>query len=161
MKKRILVPLDGSKLGEAALDVVEKFLVADSKNESEIVLLGVVTAVTHWIAGGESGIDAVPASPIPYTEEELNSIKKSVLKYLDSVASRLIRHGVSVKTEVSTGHADREILKAVESMKIDIIAMSTHGRSGLSHLAFGSVTEKVLRQATVPVLTVCAREQSS
>jgi len=157
MKKRILVPLDGSKLGEAALGAVEKYLVPDSKENVEVVLLGVVTSLSHWVVSGEGGIEAVPAGPIPYTEDELNVIRKSVNKYLNSVAVKLKRKGISASTEVRTGHADREILNAVEALNIDIIAMSTHGRSGLSHLAFGSVAEKVLRQATVPVLTVRAK----
>jgi nucleotide-binding universal stress UspA family protein len=158
MKKKIMVPLDGSKLGESALSVVEKFLVTDSKDEVEIVLLGVITSLSHWVTNGEAGIETELAGPVPYTEKELDFIRNSTLRYLDSVAVKLRRKGLTVTTEVRTGHADREIIAAIEAFKISIIAMSTHGRSGFRHLAFGSITEKVLRQATVPVLTVRAKE---
>ena len=158
MKKKVLVPLDGSKLGESALRAVEKFLVTDSKDEVEIVLLCVVTSLSHWVNDGEAGVEDAAAGPIPYTEKELGVIRNSMRRDLDKVAERLRRRGLKVSTEVRTGHADREILAAAEELKIDIIAMSTHGRSGLSHLAFGSITEKVLRQAPVPVLTVRAKK---
>jgi nucleotide-binding universal stress UspA family protein len=158
MKKKVLVPLDGSKLAEGALSVVKEFLVADSKDEVEIVLLSVVTSLTHWVTDGEAGIQDVPAGPIPYTEKQLESIRSGVRRYLDGVAAKLRRPGLVVTTEVRTGHADLEILAAVGALKINIIAMSTHGRSGLFHLAFGSVAEKVLRQATVPVLIVRTKQ---
>jgi nucleotide-binding universal stress UspA family protein len=59
---------------------------------------------------------------------------------------------------VRMGDAAEEILRAAEEIKADLIAMSTHGRSGLRRLAFGSITDKVLRGAGVPVLTVRAPE---
>jgi nucleotide-binding universal stress UspA family protein len=158
MYKKILVPLDGSKIGESALEVVNKFLITDSKEEIEIVLLGVITSLSHWVTNGEAGIEAVPAGPVSYSEKELGFIKINTLNYLNSVATRLKGSGLMVTTEVRTGHADREIIKAIEDLQISIVAMSTHGRSGISHLAFGSVTEKVLRQSPVPVLTVRAKD---
>ncbi len=158
MKRKILVPLDGSKIGESALEVVKKFLVADTKEEIEVVLLGVVTSLSHWVTNGEAGIEAVPAGPVPYSEKELNIIKLNTLNYLNSVANSLKGSGLTITAEVRTGRADREIIKVIEDLGVSIVAMSTHGRSGLSHLAFGSVTEKVLRQSPVPVLTVRAKE---
>jgi nucleotide-binding universal stress UspA family protein len=153
MKTKVLVPLDGSTLGESALSVVEKYLIG-SRDEVELVLLGVVTSLSHWVTNGEAGIETLPAGPTPYTEKELVLIKNNTRQYLDSVADGLRVRGTKVTTEVRIGHADQEILKAIGAYDISIVAMSTHGRSGLSHLAFGSITEKVLRQATVPVLTV-------
>jgi len=54
------------------------------------------------------------------------------------------------------GKAEEEIVKAAAELKADLIAMSTHGRSGLSRLTFGSITDKILRTASVPVLVVRA-----
>jgi len=158
MPRKILVPLDGSTVGESALSIVDKFLVADSKNQVEIVLLSVVTSLSHWVTDGEAGVDIAPSGPIPYTDKELDVIRNRTSTYLESVAKRLKRSDLVITTAVRTGHAAQEILKAIGELNIDIVAMSTHGRSGFSHLAFGSVTEKVLRQATVPVLTVKAKE---
>ena len=119
----------------------------------EVTLFGVITSLTHWVAVGEA------SAPVSYTDEELNLIKKRVLDYLDRAGETLRSKGVTVNTRVSAGNAAEEILKAADEVKVDMIAMSTHGRSGLlSRLAFGSVTAKVLRSANVPVLTVRAPE---
>ncbi len=68
------------------------------------------------------------------------------------------KRAVTIKTMVAAGNAADEILKAANDIKADLIAMSTHGRSGLRRLAFGSITEKVIRGSTVPMLLVRAPE---
>ncbi len=151
MQERVLVPLDGSKVGEAALPVIEQLIARLSPEvKVEVILLGVITSLTHWVVVGEA------SAPIPYDEEELKAIKQKVIDYLDKVGETLRGKGVTVYTRVSTGSAAEEILKAADEIQADMIAMSTHGRSGLSRLAFGSVTDKVLRGASMPVLTVRA-----
>lgn len=153
MKEIVLIPLDGSKVGEAALAAIEGRMARWSPEvKVEITLLGVVTSLSHWIVAGEV------SAPVSYTEEELKIIKKRVNDYLEKAAEKLRKHGAAVITRVTTGNAADEILKAADEIKADMIAMSTHGRSGLSRLAFGSVTDKVLRGANVPVLTVRAPE---
>jgi nucleotide-binding universal stress UspA family protein len=153
MFKHILVPLDGSKVGEAALPVIDQLcdkLAAGTK--VEITLLGVITLLRHWVVVGEA------SAPVSYTEDELNLIKQRVMDYLDQTAETVKCRGVTVNSEVRTGNASEEILKASEELKIDLIAMSTHGRSGLRRLAFGSITDKVLHGASIPVLMVRAAE---
>ncbi len=153
MTENILVPLDGSKVGEAALPVLENLLVKRKPEEMpEVTLLGVVTLLTHWVVVGEA------SAPISYTDEELKGIEGRVRKYLNQAAETLRSKGITVHTKVHTGNAAEEIIKAAEEIKADMIAMSTHGRSGLRKLAFGSVTDKVLRNAGVPVLMVRAAE---
>ena len=68
------------------------------------------------------------------------------------------KRGVTINTMVTTGNAAEEILKAADELKVELIAMSTHGRSGLRRLAFGSITDKVLHGASIPVLMVRAPE---
>ncbi len=153
MKEIVLVPLDGSKMGEAALPVIEDLLAKLSpKIEVEVTVLGVVTSLSRWEVVGEA------SAPVAYTEEELKAISQKVADYLDKAAESLRGKGAVVNIRVSTGNAAGEILRAAGEIKADMIAMSTHGRSGLSRLAFGSVTDKVLRGARVPVLTVRAPE---
>jgi nucleotide-binding universal stress UspA family protein len=74
------------------------------------------------------------------------------------VGESIKKPGVTVNTIVSTGNASEEILKAADETKADLIAMSTHGRSGLRRLAFGSITDKVMHGSKVPVLMVRAPE---
>jgi nucleotide-binding universal stress UspA family protein len=151
MYERILLALDGSKVGESAIPVIEE-LVAKIKSELkvEVTLVGVVTTTTYWVVAGEA------SAPVQYTDKELDLIKNRVQAYLERTGERLRDKGAVVKTMVRVGNAATEIVKAAEEVGADLIAMSTHGRSGLSRLAFGSVTDKVLHQAQVPVIMVRA-----
>jgi universal stress protein A len=72
---------------------------------------------------------------------------------LEVLAARLAADGVAVTTSLVLGDVVDEILAAAHRERADLIVMGTHGRTGLSHLVVGSVTEKVVRQAPVPVLT--------
>ena len=153
MFERVLVPLDGSKVGEAALPVIEQLvdkLAAGTK--VEVTLIGVITLLRHWVVVGEA------SAPVSYTEDELTIIKERVSDYLTKTGDSLKKRGVTIKTIVSSGNASDEILKAADEVKADLIAMSTHGRSGLRRLAFGSITDKVLHGSHVPVLMVRAPE---
>jgi nucleotide-binding universal stress UspA family protein len=153
MFERILVPLDGSTVGEAALPVIEQLIDKLAPgNKVEITLIGVITLLRHWVVVGEA------SAPVSYTDEELKVIKERVSGNLAKVAGEIQRPDVTIKTIVSAGNAAEEILKAAEDIKADLIAMSTHGRSGLRRFAFGSVTDKVLHAAKVPVLMVRASE---
>ncbi|MBN1161936.1 MAG: universal stress protein [Dehalococcoidales bacterium] len=153
MFSKILVPLDGSKVGEAALPAIEQMiskLAAGTK--VEVVLIGVITLLRHWVVVGEA------SAPVSYTEEELNLIKKRVEDYLGKTGDSLKKKGVTVSTIVSTGNAADEIIKAAGQTGADLIAMSTHGRSGWKRLAFGSITDKVMHHSSIPVLMVRAPE---
>jgi nucleotide-binding universal stress UspA family protein len=153
MFERILVPLDGSKVGEAALPVIEQLIDKLAPgNAIEITLIGVITLLRHWVVVGEA------SAPVSYTDEELKVIKERVAGNLAKVAGDIKRPDVTIKTIVSAGNAAEEILKAAEAIKADLIAMSTHGRSGLRRMAFGSVTDKVLHGTRIPVLMVRAPE---
>jgi len=153
MFETILVPLDGSRVGEAAIPVIKK-LVTKCPPEVHVVitLLGVITLLRHWVVVGEA------SAPVSYTEEEIKLIRQRVVNYLEKTGKALQMKQITVKTMVSSGNAAEEILKAADKTKVDLIAMSTHGRSGLRRLAFGSITDKVLRGAGVPVLLVRAPE---
>jgi len=153
MFKHILVPLDGSKVGEAALPVVDKLCdKMASGTKVDITLLGVITLLRHWVVVGEA------SAPVSYTEDELGLIKQRVMDYLKTTGEAVTCRGVVVNTVVRSGNAAEEILKAAEELQADLIAMSTHGRSGLRRLAFGSITDKVLHGASVPVLMVRGAE---
>jgi nucleotide-binding universal stress UspA family protein len=153
MFERILVPLDGSKVGEAALPVIEQ-LVARCVPvvKVEITLLGVITLLRHWVVVGEA------SAPVSYTEDELRLIRQRVMDYLARTGESLKKKGIVIKTMVSNGNAADEILKAADDVNADLIAMSTHGRSGWRRLAFGSITDKVLHGSRIPVLMVRAPE---
>ena len=153
MFSRVLVPLDGSKVGEAALPVIGQLVdKLAPETKVEVTLIGVITLLRHWVVVGEA------SAPVSYTEEELKIIRDRVMDYLTKSGESLKSKGVTIKTIVSTGNAADEILRAADQIKADLIAMSTHGRSGVRRLAFGSITDKVLRGSRIPVLMVRAPE---
>ena len=155
MSERILIPLDGSKLGEAALYYIEDLVSRISPGQKvEVTLFHVVTTLKHdiHISGGGAGTITVP-----YNESEVEQMKADALKYLEQVGENLRNRGAAVLSKVSIGQnpAD-EIIKTEGEVNADLVAMSTHGRAGISRWAFGSVTDKVLRGGMVPVLMVRA-----
>ena len=155
MYERILVPLDGSKVGEAALAHVEELVSKMApKVKTEVILFQVISTLTHYVIAGEASVQ------VPYSEKEIEQIKKKAKNYLDKASEDLRSKGINVKMKVATGKAAEEIVKAADALKADLVAMSTHGRSGLSRLTFGSITDKVLRTGTVPVLVVRAPKEA-
>jgi len=156
MSERILIPLDGSKLGETALSYVEGLISRMAPGENvAITLLHVITEVRHEIhlQGG-----AGPVS-VPYREDELAKMKEEATEYLNKVRDGLRNEKLTVTCKVSVSEdPSDEIIKAEEEANADLVAMSTHGRSGISRFALGSIADKVMRGGTVPVLMVRARE---
>jgi nucleotide-binding universal stress UspA family protein len=80
--------------------------------------------------------------------------RAEAVKYLDSLAERLANKGIRVRTGLGFGSLPEAILSAADKWNVDLIAMATDGRSGLSRLVVGSVAEAVLRAARVPVLMI-------
>ena len=158
MYQKILVPLDGSKIGEAALPYVEELLSSFAPEKRvEVILIRAIVDLTHFIiVAGTMG----QAVSVPYTKTELEPFKKEAMAYLNKVAGRLKKNkGVVVKSMVRMGiNAADEILAASDEIKADLIAISTHGRSGFSRWAMGSVADKILRGGNTPVLMVRAKK---
>ena len=155
MYQRILIPLDGSKTGEAALPYVEELVASLSpKIKVEVTLLQVVSSMAHWIIAGEA------TAKVAYTEEEMKQIQGKALDYLNKAGEGLINRGAIVKVAVRTGRAADEIIKCADEIKADLVAMSTHGRSGITRWAFGSVTGRVLHSVSAPILTIRAPKEA-
>jgi nucleotide-binding universal stress UspA family protein len=83
--------------------------------------------------------------------EDVEDRMAEARQYLAPLADRLAARGVRVRADVRRGDPVREIVAAAGEIDADLIAMTTHGRSGLRRLLFGSVAEEVLRQAEIPV----------
>ena len=149
MYERILVPLDGSKVGEAALAEVESLAIKLAPcTQVEVTLLQVISDITFdFLTDNE-------AAQLPYDQGDLQKIEQAARNYLEKAAARLQGKDIQVKVMVTEGHAAEEIVKAAISTNADLIAMSSHGRSGLKRWALGSITDKVLHESPVSVLTV-------
>jgi nucleotide-binding universal stress UspA family protein len=156
MYERILVPLDGSKIGEAALPNVEDLAVKLAPCiEVEVTLLQVISDLTYdFLTDNE-------AAQLPYNQVDLKKIELMSQRYLETVAGSMRSKGIKVKTMVTEGHAAEEIIKAAKETNANLIAMSSHGRSGLGRWALGSITDKVLHESNIPVMTVRAKSEKS
>jgi nucleotide-binding universal stress UspA family protein len=141
--RRVLVPLDGSPLAEAVLPFVSRLA---RPLGLEIALLRVVPTVIPQVVEGSRRVVMDDPGRLTLEAEE----------YLKGVADRLCADGFTTLTAVRSGEAASEILAGAHECQADLVAMTTHGRSGLGRLFFGSVAEAVLRRAEVPVLLVRA-----
>ncbi|MDD4858781.1 MAG: universal stress protein [Dehalococcoidales bacterium] len=158
MYNRILVPLDGSELGEAVIPFVNEIISgAKESRKIEITLLQIVPADRDEIGEGVGAFIHVP-----YTAGELEQIKKFTTAYLKKISVELKKGpNVTVTTLVRVGNDTAgEILKASDELKTDLITISTHGRSGISRWAFGSVADKILRFGKTPVFMVRAATEN-
>ncbi len=151
MYEKILIPLDGSENGEAALPVIEELIGKLSVEiQTEIILLQVISALTHWAVAGAA------TAPIQYSEKELRLIEQQTRDYLTQISTNLVNQGANVSTEVRFGNAAEEIIKVADELQVDLIAMSTHGRSGVSRWALGSIADRIIRGSKKPVLVIRA-----
>ena len=149
--KKILVPLDGSAFGEAALPCAEELA---RVSNAEVILM-------QSVAPHHFEIDlAETRSPhlSKLSEEYLEHARAVAADYLAAIQESLSKSGVVARSVVEAGSPAEQIIACAKKNAVDIIALSTHGRSGLSALMMGSVANKVLHYAEVPVLLVRPRK---
>src|SRR5262245_55859864 len=141
--RRILVPTDFSSHSQNALRyaaaLAEKF-------GSRICLLHVVQDLAVFIP--DMITVAPPILPAP---EQMTSAVQDAFERL--VKENRLEH-LTVEREVREGNPFAEIVRFAREQNVDLIVMGTHGHTGLAHMLLGSVTEKVVRKASCPVLTV-------
>lgn len=141
MYKRILVPLDGSPQGEAALSLVEELL----DPYGEIVLMRI----------GQLPRDVLmEEGRVFFLDEQASWLESDLNQYLSDVALPLRMKDHKVQTVVRFGLPERQIIWYAEENDIDLIVMPAQVRSGLSRFFSSDVSEKVLKDSPVPVLLV-------
>ena len=136
MYQRILVPLDGSDRAELALPFAEELA---AKLGSEIILL----------CASDSAEAEDYAKHEIYLEQITEAVKRTTKKLLTNPEQK-----VSIRSAVTIGLPAQEIVDYAEQVAVSLIIMATHGRTGVSRWALGSVAEKVMRASTRPVLLV-------
>jgi nucleotide-binding universal stress UspA family protein len=150
MYRRVLVPLDGSALAERALAHAEQIAAPGG----EIVLFQVLEPETVMppLGAGETATMREAERVVREMRESSARARRVAERYLEGVKRLVRRDDVTTAIRVEEGHAADRITEAAADA--DAVAMSTHGRTGLAHLLMGSVAEKVVRHARVPVLVV-------
>ncbi len=142
MYQKVLVTLDGSPLAESVLP--HAHTLSEGCAIPEVWLLRVVEETTP---PGE-GVTREFIAKV-YRERG-----KAAKEYLEGVAGGLRGKGLTVNTAVAHGQASDEIADFVEKNKVDLIVMAVHGRNGMGRWVLGSVSDRVLREAKVPLLLV-------
>lgn len=146
MYKRVVIPLDGSPLAEG---VVPFILDIAGPLDLEIVLVRVVQPMRPHVVEGARHVML----------EDAERRVAEAREYVDGIAHGLRVRGIRVTADVRRGEPVTEIVAAAHEAGADLIAMTTHGRSGLGRLLFGSVAEAVLREAELPVFLLRLTEQ--
>ncbi len=144
--KKILLPLDGSQVGGLMVPYIETLAQALF---AEVVLFHILE--THSVGVLAPGIE------ISYQALTRETEKNVHLKYLDDIEHRFGEKGINTSTVINMGPAIDEITRYAENNSVDLIAMSTHGRSGIGRWVFGSVTRRVLQSGKIPVMTMRAK----
>jgi nucleotide-binding universal stress UspA family protein len=144
MYERILVPLDGSDLAELALPHARELA---HRLQARVWLIRVVPPVFQPVL-------PPPAMAIDLAASALAQTERLAEEYLEQVRAQLAADGLTVHSLVARGDPATEVLAAARDVQARLIAMATHGRSGLARWVLGSVAAKVLSAASIPVLLV-------
>jgi nucleotide-binding universal stress UspA family protein len=146
MYNKILVPLDGSELAECVLPHVES--ISRGCGVKNVVFLRIVEPFYL------TGADETAGFNVDITERINAERRAEVKKYLEELTSRTNYNGVHIDWAFAEGRPADEIADYAKNNGVDLIAIATHGRSGVSRWVWGSVADRVLRSACVPVLMV-------
>ena len=147
MYRRILLPLDGSALAEQALP----YAIAQTERfETELVLLRVIEPLPR-LGGGmsQTAFDRAEGEMRVWAQE-----------YLEDLAASVKKRGIPVQVVTMKGYPHKAIVRFAEENQVDLIVISARGHSGLSRWLMGSVADRVLRGANVPVLLVRASKEN-
>lgn len=139
----VLLPLDGSAWGEAALGALDTLPLLGPSG-AEPLLLRIVETLGYTLWGKNYAYVAVDEA----------AAQATALSYLTGVAARLAERGYTPRVEVATARSAESIANVARDRGVDLIAMATHGRSGLVRAVMGSVATATVQRAGVPILLV-------
>lgn len=158
--KKILLPLDGSAFSETPIPAVEELI---KGTDTEIVLT---------IVSEPPLVPTYGDRPINPTWERHQAtlwaeMQKQASEYLEKIKAQLKEHGIKVKSHVIPGELGRvaeSIMQIAQKEKVDLIAMATHGRTGISRWVYGSVATRIAEESLQPILLIrpsVPKEQSA
>lgn len=138
--EKILAPTDLSANSEYAMKYAK--LVAEKFNARLYIY--------HCITDISAAVGYVPSLP---AEQIINAMKEEAVKEIEHLRNRYNLNG-TVEVVIEVGDAPHRIVEFADKNNIDLIVMGAHGKSGLERFMFGSVTEKVMRLSSKPVLEI-------
>lgn len=152
MYQHILIPLDGSEVAECVLPHLKA--IGEGCNAKKVTLVRVVEPL-HMYGGVETSIRPEERRRID------DEAKKIAGAYLEHVAERLKQDGLGANYEVLYGKVIDEIASFVKENGVDLVILSTHGKSGVSRMVWGSMADRILRSIHVPILMIRASRQGN
>lgn len=153
MKRKIMITLDGSSLSENALPVVQNLFPAQ---EIEIILVHVIDPLTYspYVTPMAPSLTWDPQ----LIEHEWVEHRRVIVDEMNVAAHKLEQQGFHVRVHIPVGDPIHEICEIARTEQVDLLAMATHGRSGIMRLLLGSVAEGVLRSLSLPMLLIRPQE---
>ena len=148
MYNYILVPLDGSERAEAILPHVEELA---KRYDAQVILMQVVETVP--LHAGPEG------AAVALEQQELERNTEQALSYLTTLLEEFRAKDIEARTSVYYGPVVQAIIRAAKCESADLIAMASHGRSGMSQVFYGSVAVGVLHRVDRPLLLVRSRAE--
>ena len=148
--KRLLLPLDGSPFSEAPIPFVEELT---KGTETEIIL----TVVSEPPLVPSYGDRPINPTWEKYRDTLWAEMQQQASEYIGKIKTRLEKRRVKVKSQVITGELGKvaeSIMKAAQKENVDLIAMATHGRTGVSRWVYGGITNRIVEQSLQPVLLI-------
>ncbi len=157
MYQRILIPLDGSELAECVLPHLETLL--KDCPPPEVIVARSVEPIIPYVISGESTV----MIPVKQTQAVEAQEKQAAEEYLTRIIARLQLSGIKATAHVLSGRAQESLIAFATEKKVDMVIISTHGRSGLGKLIWGSVADHLLRSLNVPVMMVrpCVNKEAN
>jgi universal stress protein A len=146
---KVLVPIDFS---DGSLEALEYAIDLARPIDAELIILFVVEPA-YYGTGADLYSGSIDPSVLLQEQQRIGA------EQLSQLGRRLDQRAIRFRTLLETGTPHRIVAGVAEKQRVDLILMATHGRSGFSHLLLGSVTEKVIRSAPCPVLTLRAHER--
>ncbi len=143
MYRKILVPLDGSKVAEGVLPHAKALAYSEG---AELILLTV---------GANPALDFAFSDP-GLAQSAVQEQQERSKKYIDGIESELKAAGFKTSSLLRFGSVAETILEVADELQVDAIAMSTHGRTGPARWLLGSIAERVVHSSKVPVLLIRA-----
>ena len=150
MYERILIPLDGSEVGESALQFMKDLLSKLSKDvDVEVTLLHILSPYSRSVSIRDESFD------VDFQKEDYENIKTKFMEYLNATGETQPGAGIRVNVRVEYGDIPNQIVSVAEDVHADMIAMSSHGHSGVGLSPIGSVAYEVLQLDTdIPIIVV-------
>lgn len=149
MYKKILIPVDGSTRAERILPHVRELA---TKFDSELCAVQVIVPQYRM-----ASLDS------PYymqvLVEELEQIESEAKSYLEQLKNRLRADGLNVRTHIAHGPVVESLLQIAKDEDVDLIALSSHGRTGLSRVYYGSIASGILHRSDRPLLLIRADDE--